>query len=38
MEFKIDICNSVRGDLTVLDLSKEYDQYLSEEEEVASTY
>ena len=38
MEFKIDICNSVQGDLTVLDLSKEYDQYLSEEEEVASTY
>ena len=38
MEFKIDICNSVQGDLTVLDLSKEYGQYLSEGEEVASTY
>ena len=38
MEFKIDICNSVQGDLTVLDLSKEYDQYLSEEKEAASTY
>ena len=37
MEFKIDICNSVQGDLTVLDLSKEYGQYLSEDEVVDST-
>ncbi len=38
MEFKIDICNSPQGDITILDLSKEYGQYLNDDEVDSSTY
>ena len=33
MEFKINVYNSPQGDITILDLSKEYNQYLDENDE-----
>ena len=38
MEFKINVYNSPQGDITILDLSKEYNQYLDENDEALSTY
>lgn len=38
MEFNIDICKTVQGDITILDLSKEYNQYLPENYKDSSTY
>ena len=38
MEFNIDICNTIQGGITILDLSKEYNQYLPENSIDSSVY
>lgn len=38
MQFKIDVCNSPQGDITILDLSKEYGEYLEEKNVDSSIY